>query len=335
MSKGPGAIERRIAELLAASRDRALTIDDIVDNAYALNGAKPTRKQRLSATRAAHRLLRRVRETHARARQLIHKAHTATAAALGEGDNAYQTRLSADPASIAAEPLDAFCKRIGVWPRFLRVEGNRGTYRVEHDFWCTSTVKGRLYFHPPDVPVRVWAVTVQPAGVIWVEAEVTRITERNVMVRYRGENARLDRGKLWRWWAWWRGVMFVSSRTGRIASELDAQWFKRYGASGIPLQMQMPLAEAMALLGVSVDYSREDVITAFRKKAKQAHPDLGGTADMFRVLVQARDRLLTALGTKAATPTMPDYAPKGVKMVYRVGGSRRNRLGSSMTRLLQ
>ena len=33
VSKGPDVIERRIAELFAATRDRALTIDDITDNA--------------------------------------------------------------------------------------------------------------------------------------------------------------------------------------------------------------------------------------------------------------------------------------------------------------
>ncbi len=62
MSRGPGTIERRIADLFAATRDRALSVDEITDNAYRLGGARPTRAQRLSATRAAHRLLRRVRE---------------------------------------------------------------------------------------------------------------------------------------------------------------------------------------------------------------------------------------------------------------------------------
>ena len=60
--------------------------------------------------------------------------------------------------------------------------------------------------------------------------------------------ARLNRDKLWHWWAWWRGVMFVSSRTGRIAAKLDAIWQTRYGytagGSAAPL-MQMPLARAM------------------------------------------------------------------------------------------
>jgi hypothetical protein len=63
MSRGPGIHRRRIAELLAATRDRALGIDEITDHAFALAGAPPTRAQRLSATRAAHGLLRRVRDT--------------------------------------------------------------------------------------------------------------------------------------------------------------------------------------------------------------------------------------------------------------------------------
>lgn len=33
MSKGPGRIDQRIAELFAATRDRALSIDEITDNA--------------------------------------------------------------------------------------------------------------------------------------------------------------------------------------------------------------------------------------------------------------------------------------------------------------
>jgi hypothetical protein len=73
--------------------------------------------------------------------------------------------------------------------------------RAETDHWCTTTAKGRLYLHPPDVPVRVWAVSFGPGGITWAEAEVTRVTAGNVMVLYAGERARLDREKLWRWWA--------------------------------------------------------------------------------------------------------------------------------------
>jgi len=45
---------------------------------------------------------------------------------------------------------------------------------------------------------------------------------------------------------------------------------------------------------------------------------------MFRRLVEARDRLLTAIGTSAAPPKMPTYYPSGTTIVYRsVRGSQR------------
>jgi hypothetical protein len=170
--------------------------------------------------------------------------------------------------------------------------------------------------------------------VIWADAEVVRITERNVIVRYAGVTARLDRRSLWYWWAFWRGVQFVSSRTGRIANELDELWQRRYGAAGsVPPSMQMPLAEAMELLGVSGNFTREEVIAGFRRASKKAHPDAGGTSEMFRKLVQARDRLLAALGTKAPKPKMPEYAPTGSHVIYRSARSSRSSLPSSTPRL--
>lgn len=184
--------------------------------------------------------------------------------------------------------------------------------------------------------MRVWAVSVQRAGVIWADAEVERITEEHVIVRYAGEIARLNREKLWKGWANWRGVMFASSRTGRAAGLFDQMWQDRYGhaAGGVPPVMQMPLAEAMALLGVPADYTHDDIIAAFRREAKKVHPDMGGTAEQFRQLVEARDRLLAALGTSAPAPTMPTYAPKGAQVVYRrVRTSSQRRLGGASRRL--
>lgn len=66
----------------------------------------------------------------------------------------------------------------------------------------------------------------------------------------------------------------------------------------------------MAMLGVPEDYTRDDVISAFRRKAKLAHPDLGGTAEIFRQFAEARDPLLAAIGIKAAAPT-PDVCTRG------------------------
>jgi hypothetical protein len=138
MSRGPGTVEQRIAELFAATRDRALSIDDIVDNAYQLDGTRPTREQRLSATRAAHRVLKRVRETFDRARSLIQKAHANTKAALGReqiqyDDEEYAKRFQNDPSRIEAWKLYDFCDRIGRWSRYLRVEDKPGWRRAEDD----------------------------------------------------------------------------------------------------------------------------------------------------------------------------------------------------------
>src|SRR3954452_10225249 len=60
MSRGPGRVEQRIGELFAGTKDRPLSIGELAAHAFNLdNGIAPDRKQRLSATRAAHRLLRR------------------------------------------------------------------------------------------------------------------------------------------------------------------------------------------------------------------------------------------------------------------------------------
>jgi hypothetical protein len=255
MSRGPGAIENRIGDLFAATRDRALSIAEIVDHAFALDGKPPSRAQRLSATRAAHRLVRRVRQSYERSGQLVDEAHAHTKAALGREeryerskvDEEYDTLLHSLPIWGEHEKLWEYSYRIGVWVRFCRGE-TRDTIRAENDYWCASTKDGRLYFHPPDVPVQVWAVAIDKSGVHWFDAEVVRVTERNVMVRYAGAGARLDRETLWCWWAFWRGVRFVSSRTGRIAARLDEIWWQRHGtaAGGPSPVMQMPLAEAIA-----------------------------------------------------------------------------------------
>lgn len=250
--------------MFAATPDCALSVDEITQHVFALGGTAPTRAQRLSATRAAHRAIQRAAES---------------------------------------------------WPP-----------------WCATTIKKRLWFHRRDVPVQVWAVTIDRNGVHWFDCQIIKITARNVMVRYRGEIARLDRLRLVDWWAFYRGVRFVLSQTGYIARQLDELWQRRYAAAGgVPPSLQMPLARAVALLGVPANYTKEGVIAAFRRKAKEVHPDAGGTAEMFRVLVEARDRLLAALGTSAPPP--PNYAPKGAHVVYR--RVRLNRLGAGSRRLIR
>jgi hypothetical protein len=95
MSHGPGIIERRVAELFAATTGsnlpfskqveiipRLLSVADIADYAFDLKGRPAMRAQRLSATRAAHRLIARAKETDAKAHKLISQAHRETEAAI-------------------------------------------------------------------------------------------------------------------------------------------------------------------------------------------------------------------------------------------------------------
>jgi hypothetical protein len=184
MSRGAGAIERRIADLFAATRDRALSVDEIAGHAFRTK--KPTRSQRLSATRATHRLLGRVREMRERGLHLIGRARANADAALGPwcttNADAYRERLDNDPAHVEGVKLVEAAGRIGTWRRPIRT--GPGTFKVEADYWCTITLNRRLYFHPPDAPMQVWAVTIDGSGVHWFDAEVTKITQRNVMVRY-------------------------------------------------------------------------------------------------------------------------------------------------------
>ena len=340
MSRGPGSIEARIGDLFAASQDRALSVDEIAAHAFALDGKRPTRAQRLSTIRAAHRVIRRTREMEEQRQPLLRAAAERVRAVLGREKDASQAEhderqklLRADPQWKRADQLFDAAWRIGFKSRW-RHEGSR-YFHIDTEYWRATTIgKGRgakLWFHAPDVPLQVWAVEIDHFGVHWFDAEVVQVTKRNVSVRYAGEPARLDREQLWRHWAWWRGVMFVSSRSGYVAGKLDEIWRERYGhaAGGVPPVMQMPLADAIALLGVPANYTKEDVIAAFRREVKKAHPDLGGTAEMFRNLVEARDRLLAALGTSAPAPKMPTYYASGSVIRYRTGRSSQRRLGQT------
>lgn len=82
--------------------------------------------------------------------------------------------------------------------------------------------------------------------------------------------------------------------------------------------MQMPLADAIALLGVPVDYTYDDIIAGVRREAKKVHPDVGGTAEQFRKLVEARYRLLAALGTSEPAPKVTRRACRSFIALRRV-----------------
>ena len=111
--------------------------------------------------------------------------------------------------------------------------------------WRTTETKDRrLWFHPADYPVRVWAVAIRPEGVVWADAEIVGIDNTYVRVRYQGEPARLDREKLARSWTLYRNVFFTSARSGYAARSFDEMWRQRYWRPGTapPPAMQMLLA---------------------------------------------------------------------------------------------
>lgn len=55
---------------------------------------------------------------------------------------------------------------------------------------------------------------------------------------------------------------------------------------------------ALASLGLKVDASEADVRRAFRRRARAAHPDGGGTAQTFQALVALRDAAMSVVRTR-------------------------------------
>lgn len=49
---------------------------------------------------------------------------------------------------------------------------------------------------------------------------------------------------------------------------------------------------AAAAFGLSADYTRRDVEIAFRRLARDAHPDTGGSQEAFHRLIEQRELLL-------------------------------------------
>jgi hypothetical protein len=76
------------------------------------------------------------------------------------------------PAGSAAisRPMRCFASTMGLARRPVRSD-RPGVINAEIDHWGAITLKGRLFFHPPDGPVQVWAVTIDPSGVHWFDTK--------------------------------------------------------------------------------------------------------------------------------------------------------------------
>jgi hypothetical protein len=282
MSHGPGKVERTIAELFVASADTIQTEDG-----YAWGGDRSFTVDELCKAVFGFA----AEPTLAQRGSVIRAAHR-----------------------VIKRTFESREKEFAVRTAWEKAHASLLEWRA------TALPHRRIVFHHVSRPVHVWAVHIQPEGLVWAEAKIRSITRRRVNVVYEGEKASLDRGKIRLYGAWWRGVLFVSERDGLAAWNLNGQWQEKYGRLHVGL---MPLEEARRLLDVPEAYTRADIVAGFRRAAKRCHPDLGGTAEQFRELVEARDRLLASLGMRAAAPKPPAFYPAGVKVVYRRRASPR------------
>jgi hypothetical protein len=187
-------------------RDRAIDADEIADRVYRLDGAKPTRAMRNAAIRAAHRLIRRLGEMEKKADKLRDEAWRRVDAVLPKIETPRNWRrptmettrlleaatanhrerlalMKATPQWPKAELLFDELQRIGKKTRFFHKDGDRDSLYAEDETWRATLIgkgrKARLMFHLPDVPVEVFAVTIDRNGVHWFEAEVVRVTKHS------------------------------------------------------------------------------------------------------------------------------------------------------------
>ncbi len=119
------------------------------------------------------------------------------------------------------------------------------------------------------------------------------------------KEVQLDREKLWEWGVSKGDITFVSS-SAHLEQELKRSWQDEQepdwrawwnGRSSVPPVTPAQLAAARALFSLPTNYSQDDVAAAFRQKVMKAHPDKGGSAEQFNLVVNAKDQLLAALGT--------------------------------------
>jgi hypothetical protein len=287
-----------LREFFSTARDGAFSVADLCERVFALQGMPARREQRLSTVRAANRLFDRYEAAEKAVEEAAEKA-ALEAGGWSEAGGWPWAAMNKNPTLAAARAELPRWQVISRWRR-------------------SSLESRRLVFHLRNFPLRVWAVQVVPGGVLWAEVEIVAVHRRRVSVRYQEVRAVLDRETLADGQAVWRGVYFSGRRDGQAAEKFDLLWQRlfgdRAGVGGAPAMPPLALDEARRRLGLSADFSLDDIKAAFRGAALQAHPDHGGSAEVFRRLIEARDRLLRALGV--AEPTEPMFVEKGVPLRY-------------------
>jgi hypothetical protein len=155
------------------------------------------------------------------------------------------------------------------------------------------------------------------ATVVWVDSKILWIRLPEARVVLQGQRILLPATKvklavMTRQYSWrsqefeaceariWEGAAFYGRVNGQIPTAKKATYYTRKAwdehlrALGdlAPAGAAGSLAAHAVRLGVALEASRDEVIEAFRVKAKAAHPDAGGDPEEFRRLLEAREALL-------------------------------------------
>ena len=94
----------------------------------------------------------------------------------------------------------------------------------------------------------------------------------------------------------WLGML-----AGWAAWMLIARWGISRGWWLVVHEESCSMSPHLRLLGLKPTCTRADVVRAYRKRAKRHHPDHGSDAAKFRVLVEAKDRVLDELASAWTT----------------------------------
>ncbi len=155
------------------------------------------------------------------------------------------------------------------------------------------------------------------AAVVWVGPKILWIRLPEARVILQGQKLVLPTTKvklavMTRQYSWrslefeaceariWEGAAFYGPVNGQMPTAKKATYYTREAwDEHLRALGDLPRAQAAgslvahaSRLGVALEASRDEVIEAFRAKAKAAHPDAGGDPEEFRRLLEAREALL-------------------------------------------
>jgi hypothetical protein len=123
----------------------------------------------------------------------------------------------------------------------------------------------------------------------WTEHRITMITKKRIFIAscdFGNSQYSFDRAEVEA-----KGYAFGGGNgTGRRMFFSEAG--KAAAVAQSKLNRRVSLGEHGELLGLGAEFTRDDVMSAFREKAHEHHPDKGGDPAIFRRLVEARDRAL-------------------------------------------